>query len=48
MRDILSNESRIVTKTCLILEDSRLLLEDSRFLPSELMADVLHDLDVCA
>ncbi len=42
MRDILSNESRIVTKTCLILEDSRLLLEDSIFLSSELM----HDLDI--
>jgi hypothetical protein len=46
MRDILSNESRIVTKTCLILEDSRLLLEDSIFLSSELMTDVLHDLDI--
>jgi hypothetical protein len=44
--DILSNESRIVTKTCLILEDSRLLLEDSIFLSSELMTDVLHDLDI--
>ena len=29
MRDILSNESRIVTKTFLILEDSRFLLEDA-------------------
>lgn len=46
MRDIISNESRIVTKTCLILEDSRLLLEDSIFLSSELMTDVLHDLDI--
>lgn len=47
MRDILSNESRIVTKTCLILEDCRHLLEDSIFLSSELMADgVLHDLDM--